>query len=371
MLLLNLRRNLVVILASRPGKRGDFCLRVPALASGMILLFLLVVPSWAERETVPDLFRQARFEEARQTLLSETFPADASWLKLYWQMRLTKEPAEALSTLQALGQNTELPAQLRVVLALEEATLQFARGRFQAALVPIEELQSSLPGSLPGEIYLVAGLTYWALHRVQESREAFASVAQNDQAFPWARYYLGCIGLETGDIALAMRYFSSAEKGDLAPRLPALLVGTWEGLRRSGRAEEAEVIYDRVLAEHPQCLELIRLREISESQQDVPTAAAWVVSDGSNQEGGESSSSRGRVTLQLGAFADRGRALAFLTRWQGTLSALRLEDERGSDGQLLYKVRSGWFVSRAQAQTEAKRLQRLYDLEVLVVEAGS
>jgi hypothetical protein len=62
--------------------------------------------------------------------------------------------------------------------------------------------------------------------------------------------------------------------------------------------------------------------------------------------------------------------LAYAAVWQEALPDLRIDEEMGSSNQILYKVRFGRFVSRAQAHTEAQRLDRKHGLETIIVESG-
>jgi len=313
---------------------------------------------------VADHFRAGEYAEAGSAL---AVAGDRSTQALYWDWRLEREPDQALSLIDALRRESNLPAGTRIQLALEEAEIHFGRGHFQAALAGLEELIEA-EERVPGRVHLLAGLCNWSLQRVQRSREAFATIRKTDPAFALARYYLGRIGLENGDTALALRYFASAEKGELADRLLALQVCTWEGLRQSGRLDEAATLGSRLLAQHPRCLDVIPLQAAAVADTSMaPGVPPGPVVDSSGEEA-LPAAPRGRVSLQLGAFADRGRALVLLDAWQDLLPGIRLEEELEPIGHLLYKVRTGHFISRSQARTEAKRLARVHGLDVLVVE---
>ncbi len=322
---------------------------------------------WLE---IADLFRQARYDEAREVLLApDAGEGGRPGEELLWQLRLTTDADEAVAMTVALRRERDLSEEMRIQVAYHEATLHFARGRYQAALTPLEDLFANAHHSLPGELHLLAGLSYWALQKIQQSREAFATIKQSDLAFGWARYYLGCISLETGDVALALRYFESAQRSVSTDRWPSLLAGTWEGLRMSGRQQEAAELREHILARFPQSLAVMHIHDVLK-QEVVLVAPAPALAESILPAMLPAVPLSGRVCLQLAAFSDRGRALAYAAVWQEALPDLRIDEEMGSSNQILYKVRYGRFVSRAQAHTEAQRLDRKHGLETIIVESG-
>jgi len=72
-------------------------------------------------------------------------------------------------------------------------------------------------------------------------------------------------------------------------------------------------------------------------------------------------------TLQLGAFADRTRAQAFIDEWRSRVSGLRLVEATGAGGMRLYKVQMGGWPDRSRADAEAARLRRELNLTPIVV----
>ena len=142
--------------------------------------------------------------------------------------------------------------------------MELARGRFAAALPPLENVLGRARDQLPGEVYLLAGMAERGLQRIQKSREHFASVRQDDPAFPWARLYLGQIAFQEGDLELARRYFQSAERSPLAARMPDLLVGMHGILEREGRTDEAAELSRDLGERFPQALATLPFAQAKE-----------------------------------------------------------------------------------------------------------
>jgi hypothetical protein len=202
-----------------------------------------------------------------------------------------------------------------------------------------------------------------------------ASVRATDPAFPAARYELGRIGLRSGDTALALRYFESAGRHADAVHLPALLLGRWEALRANGQWDEATGVERELTRAHPQSLAVLVLRDLLRAEQEQNEAERFQAPVTLSQTASAAietpavgSAGSGHTSVQLAAFSDRALALAFQERWRPTLPELRVDREFGPNGQPLYKVRTGRYASRAQANAEAERIGDRYEVEVLVVE---
>ncbi|MFH1845044.1 MAG: SPOR domain-containing protein [bacterium] len=345
---------------------------VLGLGLGCLLLTPLAVPGQETPTVVSDHFAASRYDEARELSAQldrrDREPATTR-ICLFC---LERDPENALAALRQAAEDEDISPATRIRLALEMASIEFARGRFQDCLLPLERLLAQASEALPGEVYLLAGMANHALSRTQRSREAFASVLQSDPMFPWARFYLGQIALEEDDIALALRYFESAERSPLAARLPALLVGSWEALTAAGRHDEAAAKREQLLTEFPQSLASLQLLERQRHLDSDSPAGPTVVETGStaSERTVPAVEPSGRFSVQLAAFSDRGRALAFVATWQTTLAQIRIIQEPGAADQVLYKVRTGSFTSRPLAFTEAQRLQRQHGLEAMVVESN-
>jgi tetratricopeptide (TPR) repeat protein len=318
---------------------------------------------------IADLVRAGRYAEARDLGLQRLEASDEA-APLWWRVRLETEPDAALAALREAAAIKDLPLAIRIEFVQEEAALLFARGDYQEALTCIETLRHSAREPLPGRVHLLAGMAYRALQQTQKSREAFATIPQSDPGFPWARFCLGRIALDQGETALAMRYFESAEKSESARREPALLGGLADAFRRDARPEEALALEESILERFPQSLVALQLREASDSaaEPSLPAGAAAPDPALMSEPSLDSPEIRGRFQLQLAAFSDRGRALTYLAAWQDRLPDLHIHEETGAAGQTLYKVRTGRFSSRMEAQTEARRLQSAHGLSIMIVE---
>ena len=215
-----------------------------------------------------------------------------------------------------------------------------------------------------------------------------ASVRVDDPAFVWARYYLGMIGLAGDDVSLALRYFESAERNPLAQRTPALLAGQWLALQSSEEMRAAALIAEQLDREHHLSLAAVtvrnELRLRDQDQAERSQRADTLQAQGAGAPGGLSgetgtglaastppTAQAGRVSLQLAAFSDRSLALCYVDRWLEEIPEIRIDRSTDPRGQLLYKVRLGNFMSRAQAQTEARRLRQLYGFDAMIVDVSS
>lgn len=331
----------------------------------VIVVLLISVPALAALDTVAGLFHEARYEEAQQALEQggEGFRAGEATL---WEVRLTTEPEKALLMLREGLADKRLPDAVRIRMALENANIEFGLKHYQSSLKVLEPLLEADQGVLPGDVYLRAGLALRALGQLQKSREMLASVKPQDPAFLLARYYLGDIALEQSDAALALRYFESAAGGSGSSPHPRVAGGQWRAFMDENRDQEASEMEQALGRDHPGSLAMLEIQRLLRKQQD--DLAAMVLPDTLETSALGNEPSRGRYALQLGAFSDRSLALDFVRRYSNQLPDLRIDEIRDQRGQFLYKVRSGSFVNPALARTEAKRLARQLDMDVIVAD---
>lgn len=329
-----------------------------------VLALFLSLPALASLDTVTGHFQEARYEEARQALTqdAEGFRAGEETL---WRVRLTTEPAEALVMLREGLTDKRLPTAVRIRMTLESAHIEFGLGNYQSSLKILTPLLNEADGSLPGDIYLRAGLALRALGHLQKAREMLASVKPQDPAFLLARYYLGDIALEQKDAGLALRYFESAVGDPGAGPHPRIAGGQWRAFLAEDRQQEAADLERALGKNDPGCLAMLEIQRLRRKQKE--ELAAMALPDSFSQVVVDDQS-RGRYALQLGAFSDRSLALDFLRRYRNQLPDLRIDEVRDKRGQFLYKVRSGSFVNPALARTEAKRLAGQLDIEVIVAD---
>jgi len=330
-----------------------------------VVVLLISVPAIAALDTVAGLFQEARYEEARQALEQggEGFRAGEATL---WEVRLTTEPEKALLMLREGLADKRLPDEVRIRMALESADIEFGLRRYQSSLRVLQPLLESDQGGLPGDVYLRAGLSLRALGKLQESREMLASVKPRDPAFLLARYYLGDIALQQRDASLALRYFESAAGGSGSSIHPRIAGGQWRAYRNENRDQDAAKLEQALGRDHPGSLAMLEIQRLRRKQTE--DLAAMTLPDTIDTSVNANDQSRGRYALQLGAFSDRGLALDFIRRYKNQLPDLRIDEVRDHRGQFLYKIRSGSFVNPALARTEAKRVARELDMEVIVAD---
>ncbi len=336
---------------------------------GLLVLLPLVRPSSASLGTVADLFRQGRYEEARQALQAGgegSRPGE----DLFWGSRLATRVDDALEILESARTVPDLPPALQQGLALELAEIQFARGRYRECLNTLEPLISSGEENLPGEIYLLAGLAYRLGGRLQTAREMLASVRPGDPAFVQARFHLGEIGLQQGDSSLALRYYQSGIRDEDRGPYPGLEAGQWRALREAGKTGEADQILARLRHDAPGSLALLEINRILREEGEELAARAGGVQAAPDSTATQPVNRNGRYSLQLGAFSDRSLALEFLRRYREQVQDLRVDQVRDSHGQFLYKIRSGSYVNPALARSEAARYRHSLGIDVIVADLG-
>ena len=331
----------------------------------VLLSVLFCLPALGALDSVAELFQAARYEEAKASLEQGDEGLRAGEASL-WQARLTEDPTEALLILREGISDKRLPEEVKIRMVLETANIEFGLGHYQSTLTALTAMLNQDQALIPGEAYLRAGLSLRALGRLQKGREMLASVKPRDPVFLLARYYLGDIALEQNDAGLALRYFDSATAGGDSGSMHRVAGGRWRALIDEGRESEADALEKTLAEEAPGSLAMMEIQRIRRSRQEEMEAMAPV--DPSDQDSGDETASRGRYALQLGAFSDRGLALEFARRYRDQLSDLRIDEVRDERGQFLYKVRTGSFVNPALARTEARRLARQLDIDIMVAD---
>ncbi len=336
---------------------------------GFLLAFLaLGWPTLAAMRQVGELFAEARYEEARQAL-----PTAGESVRpgedILWQCRLATDPSQTVDLLRNGLEDSAVPESTRVGMGLQLAQIYFARGQYKQAHAVLDPLVKETSGNLPGEIYLLSGLTYRQAGQIQQSREMLASVKPTDQAFGVARYFLGDIGLENNDAELALRYFESGQQN--AREFSHLKAGQWRALRAMGKDKDAESLLEELRRDSPGCLALVEIgRVIQEDEDDNSARLASASSPQTTPVKVTPENTSGRYALQIGAFSDRGRALEFKRRYQKQIPGLQITEIRDSRGQYLYKLRFGSYINPALARSEAMQQENKLNLEVIVVELG-
>lgn len=311
-----------------------------------------------------DHLAAARYGDARAVLDQLAVHQDDSADLRLWGQRLTTEPERALELATSQARDRDLPADQRTAAILDGASIALAADDLDRAWSLLEPLVGQPGEPVPGEAYLLAGLTLNLAGESRRAREMLASVRTDDPHFHTARGLLGRIGLESGDTELALNYFESAMRRPGGDRQPDLAAGRWHALQLLGRQDDAQQAFADLNERFPGSLAALEVRgrqrreeqELAVAIDTLQTTAPEVLAPPRG----------GSYAVQLAAFRDRALALQFVARWQVELPGLRVEREDDDLGQPVYKVRTGRFVSHAQASTEVARLRREHSLEGFV-----
>ena len=336
------------------------CLLMPAL-----LLCIGAPAAAADWTAVAALHAAARYDDASAladslALREVDLPVEA----LYWRAMLAATPADARAAIAAALEHPDLERPARDRLRLESAWLAYAAGDPGEALGLLDDLTDRRSGDVPGDAWLLAGMAARAAGDNERSREAFASIPPRDPEYAWARLNLALLAQAAGDAALARHYLDAARSAPSPVNLPDVLAAGWE-LDRAADPGRARDLRRELMTGHPRSLAAARVREQMAQAAADSLSAAGV---GAAVAAPAAEIHPRRVALQLAAFADRGRALAYMDQWRDALPDLRLTPEEDDRGVLLYKIRSGSFVTRSQAEVQAERLRREHGLRVMLVE---
>lgn len=306
----------------------------------------------------------ARYSEARNLLDQLALRQDQAPDLRLWGQRLATDSVRALELATSQARDRDLPFHQRTAAILDGASIALAADDLDLAwslLGPLVDQAGEVP---PGEAYLLAGMTLNLAGESRRAREMLASVRPDDPHFHTARGLLGRIGLETGDTELALNYFESAMRRPGGDRQPDLAAGRWQALTLLGRREEAREAFDELNDRFPGSLAALEVR--GRQRRDEEELAAAIDTLGTSAPELLAPTGGGSYAVQLAAFRDRALALQFVARWQVELPGLRVEREDDDLGQPVYKVRTGRFVSHAQASTEVARVRRQHNLEGFV-----
>jgi len=264
-----------------------------------------------------------------------------------WLQRLTADPAE-------LDLEPDPAAAAGLALARGDAETL-------AALL-------AAPGDDPpsGAVLLAAGLDARRRGDVASARDRLATVRPEAPEYAWARYHLARIAMGEGDVSLAQRYLDTADAAPRPVAAASVLAARWELVHASdpqaGRRLERELAH-----RFPRSNALARVRELQRRDREL-AAAGEAAADPSEETAAPAVDGRGRYGLQFAAFTDRGRAMTFRDAWRDHIPDLAIVTEHGAGGAPVYRLRSGRFATRDQAETAAERIRRRHGLDVLVVE---
>ena len=342
-----------------------------ALITFLLVFLAMGLPTFAGLQQVSGLFGEARYEEARQSLIQGGEGAQPGE-DILWRIRLSEDPDQALALIKGSLEDGNIPESTRVGMALQLAQIHFSRGQYEKANSVLAPLVEHAIEPLPGEVFLLSGLTLRKAGQLQAAREMLASVKPADPAFGAARYFLGDISLENNDPELALRYFESGQKNATAQEFSRLKAGQWRALRANGQDRAAARLLEELQQESAGCLALVGIGRVLQKDDDENSARIASVKQAEPDSvvtAPETSS--GRYALQLGAFSDRGLALEFKRSHIEIIPDLEITEVRDSMGQFLYKLRFGSFVNPALARSEAQRQKKKLGMDVIVVETGT
>jgi hypothetical protein len=332
------------------------CLLLAALLLGA------AAASGVEWDDVDALYAQARFDEAREALnVLYAAPHDTLRAEL-WRYRLATATTDATDALALLLTRPDLSRDLRNGLLDDAAWRAFAAREDEQALAFLREIPAG--EETRADAGYLSGLVRRALGDPEHSAAALASVRQDDPDFAWARLQLASLAAAGGDPALARRYLQNAEEVPGSPAAADALALRWTLVRdadpRAAERVQRELVdrFPRSMAAARVASETRRREELAQAPAfDPPPAAKPVPAVGTT-----------RFALQLAAFGDRGRAIAFRDAWRDLIPDLRVAADRDEHGRDLYRVRAGRFATRPEAAALAEALRRDHDLESLVVQ---
>lgn len=328
----------------------------------LLLLLSGVAASAADWDRVDALYAQARFDQARVRLAElATAPHDTFRAEL-WRYRLAEDSATAESVLDRLTARTDLPGDLRDGLLVDAAWRAFGAREDERTL----DLLRGVPlgGETRADAGYLAGLAWRALGNTERSAAALAAVQPSDPDFAWARLELASLAANAGDVALSRRYLQTAESAADSPAAADALALRWT-LIRDADPDEAERVGRELAHRFPRSLAAARIDNEIRRREDLahtpPLQTAPAPAAG--QAPGPS-----RFELQLAAFTDRGRAIAFRDAWRDQIPDLRVVADRDEHGRGVFRLRAGRFATRPEAASLADALRRDHDLESIVVQ---
>lgn len=230
-------------------------------------------------------------------------------------------------------------------VTLARAREQFARGRYQTAAELLGPWTAPGQDPLDGEVLLWLGMAEQAAGQPGAAKRALRAVTPAMPTYGMARALLADLALRAGRFEEATEEARRALEADADVGSLALSV-----LERSARArgedEDAEDFARRLRDEYPDSAEAGWVRETGTDGNDTGRAGPeHVLDDG--REG---------FALQFGAFRDRSLALRLAERVESAVDEVRIELDR-SDGDPMYRVVGGRYLTRVQAETAERRLE--------------
>jgi len=318
----------------------------PRLAA-ILTLVLLPAALAAGAEDPAALWRAGDLRGALAAARARLADAPDDSTARLWLERLTADPAE-------LGPAADAADAAGLALVRDDAASL-------AALLDVPEGERPAAAAL-----LAAGLDARRRGDLDAARDHLATIRPEDPEYAWARYHLARIAMTDGDAALARRYLDTADQAPQPLAAASVLAARWE-LTQAADPQAGRRLEQELAHRFPRSNALARVRELQRRNQELAAVAA----EPQTAADAAPAAPSGRFSLQLAAFTDRGRAMSFRDAWSDHLPDLAITSEAGADGAAVYRLRSGRFSSREQAEAAAEQIRRRHGLDALVVELSS
>ena len=339
---------------------------------GALLLLLVIVPhARAEDWTaVERLFRAGDYEAARTQAVALAAGAPRSLEGLLWNYRLASDPVQAAMLREKLLEQGGLEPAVKRALLLDAAWTSYAQGEPSQgfAYLPSQDPVAKRPQPASR---LLAGLLHRAAKDETMAGTIFEQAPDDDPELPWIMLLRGRKAAAFGDPGLARRCLGADENSVGKPADADVLAARWQ-LERDQDARLADRIARELERAHPRspALDLVRglqqqrlelaLMDAASSSPEPPPPSLPATDD----------TSTARFVLQLGAFGDRGRALAFVDRWRSSVPGLHVVQSHDARGQLLHKVRAESYTDQAEAAARAAALSSSLGLTAIVIDTA-
>ncbi len=341
------------------------------LAGALLLLLGAVLPARGEDWTaVESLFREGDYTTARSLAGSLAAGAPRSLDGLLWNYRLATDPVQAAMLREKLLARDDLDPSVNRALRLDAAWTSYAQGEPSQGFAYLPPKAADAKRSPPVSP-LLTGLLYRAARDEAMTETTFAKAADDDPELPWIMLLRGRRAAAFGDPGLARRCLGADEGNNGTPTDADLLAARWQ-LERDQDSRLADRIVRELERAYPlsPALDLVRGLQRQRLELALMDAASSSPSPPPSATAETDDTPTARFVLQLGAFGDRGRALAFVDRWRSSVPGLHLVQSHDARGQLLHKVRAESYSDQPEAAARATALSASFGLPVIVVDTA-
>jgi hypothetical protein len=339
---------------------------------GALLLLLAAVPHARAEDwtTVERLFREGDYETARTQAVTLAAAAPRSLEGLLWNYRLATDPVQAAMLREKLLDQDGLDPTVRRALLLDAAWTSYAQGEPSQGFAYLPSLDPVAKRPQPAS-RLLAGLLHRAAKDEAMAGTTFEQTPDDDPELPWILLLRGRKAAAFGDPGLARSCLGVEEVGRGAPTEADVLAARWQ-LERDQDARLAERIAVELERAHPHspALDLVRGLQQRRLELALMDAASSGPEPPLSPPQATDHAPTARFVLQLGAFGDRGRALAFVDRWRSSVPGLHVVQAHDARGQLLHKVRAESYSDQEEAAARAAALSASLGLTVIVVDTA-